>query len=109
LSTSSATLIYHHDRSEGHITISARPLGAFYEFSVTDDGPGIEAKFHDKIFEVFQTLKAKDDGRGTGMGLTLVKRLVESAGGSIEVESQPTQSRGTTFRFTWPKHWHRGS
>lgn len=100
--------VQHHDRQQGCITVSARRDGNAYEFCVSDDGPGIAERFHTKIFEVFQALRADGDKRSTGMGLSLVKRLVESAGGSIEVESAAPAQRGTTFCFTWPLHWQAG-
>jgi PAS domain S-box-containing protein len=91
----------HHDRQEGHITVSARrqPDGSM-EFRVIDDGPGIEARFHDKIFVIFQTLAGRDEVEASGIGLAIVKRQVEGHGGHIRVESAPPV-RGATFIFTW--------
>lgn len=96
-----ANAIKHHDRSEGRIEVSCRNRGDTYEFSVSDDGPGIAPEYHEKIFGMFQTLKPRDEVEGSGMGLALVKRAVEHVGGSIAVESEPPR-RGATFRFTWP-------
>lgn len=93
----------HHDGSTGKVSVGARDTGDMIEFAVTDDGPGIAAPFHDKIFQMFQTLKPRDAIEGSGMGLAIVKKTVESVGGSIRVESQPPQ-RGATFLFTWPKN-----
>jgi signal transduction histidine kinase len=72
-----------------------------YEFSVSDDGPGIDPAFHDKIFGIFQTLASKDNTENTGVGLAIVKKIIASEGGTITVESQTGQ--GATFRFTWQK------
>jgi len=93
--------IKHHNRADGHICISVAERGPMYEFAVTDDGPGIAPQYHQKIFVVFQTLAARDKVEGTGIGLSLVKKIVESNGGQIQVES--AEGAGTTFRFTWPK------
>jgi PAS domain S-box-containing protein len=94
--------INHHHRSKGKITIKAVPKGDFYEFAVQDDGPGIAAAFHDKIFVIFQTLQSRDVFESTGIGLSIVKKIVESQGGTIWVESRV--GAGATFRFTWPNN-----
>ncbi|MCG8547828.1 MAG: ATP-binding protein [Alphaproteobacteria bacterium] len=94
----------HHDRAQGSITIAAGPAGDFYEFSVTDDGPGIDPKYHRRIFEMFQTLQPRDDVEGSGMGLALVRKIIESNGGTIRIEAAPGE-RGSRFVFTWPKEW----
>jgi signal transduction histidine kinase len=91
----------HHHRAEGQIRISAREDDNFIEFSVIDDGPGIDPIYHDRIFEVFQVLQPRDQVEGSGMGLPIVKRAVESQGGTITVVS--TEGQGATFKFTWPK------
>lgn len=93
--------IKHHDRENGTIQITSEQTGDRIEFAVTDDGPGIEPQYHQKIFTIFQTLKARDEFESTGIGLALVKKIVESEGGKIQVESTP--GKGTTFRFTWPR------
>jgi signal transduction histidine kinase len=90
----------HHDRDDGQIQVAVQTIGDHYEFSVTDDGPGIAPEYHDKIFNIFQTLKARDSFESTGIGLSIVKKTVEAEGGQIKVESRKGQ--GATFRFTWP-------
>ncbi|MEG4024130.1 PAS domain S-box protein [Microcoleus sp. S13C4] len=91
-----------HNRAEsGHVTISVKELDDFYEFSVKDDGPGIDPQYHEKVFVIFQTLEARDKVENTGIGLSLVKKIVEGQGGSISLES--AEGEGATFRFTWPK------
>jgi signal transduction histidine kinase len=92
--------IKYHDRPDGQVEISARPAGRFIEFSVTDDGPGIDAVHHQRIFQIFQTLRPRDESKGTGVGLAIVKKAIESQGGAISVIS--AQGQGTTFCFTWP-------
>ena len=97
--------VQHHDRDEGVVCIAAESDDDQWVFSVSDDGPGIPPKYHDKIFEVFHTLEAPSKAEGTGMGLSLVQRLVESAGGRITIETNAPEERGTTFQFTWPRRW----
>jgi signal transduction histidine kinase len=92
---------HHHRKPEGRIVVSAEDAGAWWRFRVSDDGPGIAPRFHEKIFVIFQTLEARDKVEGTGIGLALVKKIVESFGGTITVDSDV--GRGATFEFTWPK------
>ena len=93
--------IKHHNRPDGHVNISVKDQGEFYEFVVADDGIGIDPEFHDKIFTIFQTLKSRDSKENTGIGLAIVKKIIESEGCTICLESQVSQ--GSTFRFTWSK------
>ena len=83
------------------ITVSSRDAGNMYAFSVTDNGPGIEPEYHDRIFGIFQTLESRDRVEGTGIGLSVVKKTVELHGGSITVRS--ALGEGATFTFEWPK------
>ncbi|MCP3962037.1 MAG: HAMP domain-containing protein [bacterium] len=92
--------IKYHDRSEGRVEIRAERRDRFYEFTVEDDGPGIAAQHHERIFKMFQTLQPRDEVESTGLGLALVKKLVEEEGGKIHLESEV--GAGATFRFTWP-------
>lgn len=92
--------ISHHDRPQGLIRVSARDLGERYELCVEDDGPGIPPEYRDRVFMMFQTLTVKDFGSNTGIGLALVKKLVEEHGGSILLECG--EDRGCRFIFTWP-------
>ena len=91
---------YHH-RDRGKIEISVKELDRFYEFAIADDGPGIEPEHHERIFKIFQTLQARDTFESTGIGLSIVKKILEERGNSIRVESQLGQ--GATFYFTWDK------
>jgi PAS domain S-box-containing protein len=90
----------HHDRTEGRITVSARQVDGMTEFRVSDDGPGIAAEYHERIFLIFQTLACRDDVESSGIGLAIVKKRVQNHNGQIWVESAPP-ARGTTFVFTW--------
>jgi len=82
------------------VEIGAEECGAAWEFRVSDNGPGIDAAYHDRIFGIFQTLQPRDRVEGTGIGLSIVRKTVESRGGSVRVESE--EGRGATFRFLWP-------
>jgi signal transduction histidine kinase len=93
--------IKHHDKRNGEVVLSANRVGSFVEFIVRDDGPGILPQFHEKIFQLFQTLKRRDEVESTGMGLTIVKKLVERQNCRIAVHSQGNGT-GTEFRFQWP-------
>ncbi|MFK8067009.1 MAG: PAS domain S-box protein [Gammaproteobacteria bacterium] len=93
--------IKHHDKPEGNITISIVSKDQYYQFTVEDDGPGIDPRFHHKVFEIFQTLKPRDEVEGSGMGMALVKKLLYKHGGRITLDSDPGQ--GSRFNFTWPK------
>ncbi len=90
---------YHH-RSEGRIEVRAERHNGFYEFTVEDDGPGIAPEHHERVFVMFQTLQPRDQLESTGLGLALVKKLVEEEGGKITLESEAGE--GARFRFTWP-------
>jgi PAS domain S-box-containing protein len=83
------------------VDIEWKDMEGYYEFSVRDNGPGIASEYHDRIWGVFQTLAARDKVEGTGIGLSVVKKVVETRGGAVAVESSP--GCGATFRFTWPK------
>jgi PAS domain S-box-containing protein len=93
--------IKHHDKKAGRIEVSVVDMGDLLRFSVKDDGPGIAAQYHEQIFKMFQTLKPRDQVEGSGMGLALVRKHVDVAGGELKLESAVGQ--GSTFSFTWPK------
>ena len=91
--------IKHHHRNDGKVTISATKDRDFYQFSVADDGAGIAKEHQEKIFMVFQTLTDKDTKENTGIGLSIVKKIIDRHEGKIWLESQ--LGSGTTFYFTW--------
>ncbi len=93
--------IKHHDRADGLVQISVRERGECYEFCIADDGPGIDPTYHQKIFTIFQTLQSRDDLESTGIGLSIVQKVVRAEGGEIMLTSQVGE--GSKFRFTWPK------
>jgi PAS domain S-box-containing protein len=92
--------IKHHDLEKGTVTVSARRVNDRHVFAVGDDGPGIPAAEREKVFGMFHRLAAKDAAGGSGMGLALVRRIVERYGGKVRVEPGP--ARGTTIVFSWP-------
>ena len=99
--------VKHHDRATGTVEVSHRDLGDFVEFAVSDDGPGIEPEYHERIFQMFEVLNPRDEVEASGMGLAIVKKTVESFGGKVYVDSP--NGRGACFRFTWPRGTRSGS
>ncbi len=93
--------VKYMDKPQGIIKVACSEENGFWKFSVTDNGPGIEEKDHERIFKMFQTLKPKDEFESTGVGLTVAKKIVEMYEGKIWVESEPGQ--GSSFCFTLPK------
>ncbi len=92
---------YHGPGGTGRLRLSSRDAGRYYEFRVQDNGPGIAPEHHERIFRLFQTLRDRHTAESTGIGLSIVKRLIDDRQGSIHVESALGQ--GATFVFTWPR------
>jgi PAS domain S-box-containing protein len=101
--------IKHHHSEAGTIQISIlqrrgyanAERGDFYEFAIADDGSGIAPEHHDRMFKIFQAVNPQNRSDSTGIGLAIVKKIVEAEGGMIWLESE--LGKGTTFYFTWPK------
>lgn len=93
--------IKYMDKPAGEIRIGCVAESGFWKFSVADNGPGIEEKYFEKIFRLFETLKSRDSSESTGFGLALVKKIVEMYGGRVWVES--TVGQGSVFYFTVKK------
>jgi PAS domain S-box-containing protein len=92
--------IKHHPTGNGVVRVSAERREGEIVFAVENDGAGIPEEFSEKVFQMFQTLKPRDEVEGSGMGLAIVKRLVEWQGGRIWF--RPGRGgRGTVFKFTW--------
>ncbi len=71
------------------------------EFRVSDDGPGIEPEYHERVFEMFQTLRPRDEVEGSGMGLAIIKKILEGQECTVAIDSDG-KARGTSLVFTWP-------
>jgi PAS domain S-box-containing protein len=93
--------IKHHDRADGLLHVGIAERQDFYEFTIADDGSGIAPENHERVFQIFQAVNPQQRNDSTGIGLAIVKKIVEAQGGTIRLESQ--LGKGTTFYFTWPK------
>ncbi len=93
--------IKFNDKKDKKVTIGYKDQGDCHRFSITDNGPGIDPRFHEKIFQIFQTINSRDEFESTGVGLAIVKKIIEEQTARVWVESNP--GFGTTFHFTWPK------
>ncbi len=89
------------DHQEGRVEITARELEDRWEFTVADNGPGIAPEFQEQVWEIFRTLHSRDEVEGTGIGLAVVRKIVESAGGAVRLQS--AEGAGARFSFEWPK------
>jgi signal transduction histidine kinase len=90
--------IKYNDKESAEIVIGGNENGDFFDFYVKDNGPGIEEKDNERIFRLFEKVDA-EDGKGTGVGLNILKLLVETQGGKVWVESMP--GKGSCFYFQW--------
>jgi len=93
--------VKYMDKPQGRIRIGCVEEDGFWKFSIADNGPGIEERHFERIFRIFQTLSSSDEYENTGVGLTVVKKIVELYGGSIFVRSEV--GKGSTFFFTLPR------
>lgn len=94
--------VKHHDRATGRITVTSRRIDNTLTIDVTDDGPGVPKEYQDRVFDLFQTLRPRDEVEGSGLGLAIVKKLVETELGTVVLISDPQKKRGTIFRITLP-------
>ena len=93
--------IKHHHRADSSIRILYQEHANFHEFAVSDNGAGIAPEDYDRVFRIFESVNPRYRSNNSGIGLAIVKKIVEAQGGTIRLESQ--LDRGTTFYFTWPK------
>jgi light-regulated signal transduction histidine kinase (bacteriophytochrome) len=93
--------IKYNDKSEGIVEINCEDLDTHWEFCVSDNGPGINPKYHEKVFLMFQTLHKKDEFESTGIGLTIVSKIINQNNGKIRIDSE--EGRGAKFYFSIQK------
>ena len=99
--------IKHNPKKNGEITIESFAVKGGTEFVVTDDGPGISERYHDYVFQLFKTLRPRDKVAGSGIGLAIIKKMLDSIGGDIWIEVPPS-GVGTAFHFLIPEVIERG-
>jgi signal transduction histidine kinase len=99
--------IKYNDKPHPVIEIACSEDPGAYTFSVGDNGPGIDPKYQEKIFRIFQRLVLREEHEGTGVGLTICKKIIEGHGGRIWVESDG-QGHGSIFSFSIPKSIESG-
>ncbi|MFV8367214.1 PAS domain S-box protein [Flavobacterium sp. XS1P27] len=93
--------VKYNDKPLGKIGCRYKSVPGFHQFTIKDNGPGIEEEYHEKVFKVFQTIEARDVKESTGIGLSIVKKIIEEIGGTIHIESE--HNKGCSFIFTVPK------
>ena len=93
--------VKYNDKESGEIKIYHKDIGDKYEFFVEDNGPGIPEQYHKRIFVIFQTLKERDSFESTGVGLAIVKKILDKRNEKIHLKSK--QGEGAVFSFTWSK------
>jgi signal transduction histidine kinase len=96
-----ANALKYNTEPAPHVEIGVEPIADGWEFYVRDNGPGISPRYHARVWGLFQTLHSRDQLASTGIGLAIVRKIVEAHGGRVWIESE--EGRGATFRFTWPK------
>lgn len=96
--------IKHNDKKGGNIWLDIIEKDNYFEFSMKDDGPGVNASDFERITRIFSTLKAKDEVEGSGMGLAIIQKIINKFEGSLSFASE--QGEGLTVIFTWPKEHH---
>ena len=93
--------IRFHHKANGNIEIKFEELEEFYSFEIIDDGPGIPEDYHQSIFEIFNRINLRSHKSGSGVGLSIARKLVEEGGGILSLDSKV--GTGSNFRFIWPK------
>ncbi len=93
--------IKHNDKSTGNIWVDVTESDDYFEFSIKDDGPGVNPNNFDRMTNIFSTLQSKDDVEGSGMGLAIIKKIINKFHGTLRFSSE--EGMGLTVTFTWPK------
>ena len=93
--------IKHHDKDRGRVLITSRKVGAIVLLSVSDNGPGIDEKAHERVLAPMTTLRPRDEVEGSGMGLAISKKIAMHYEGSMRVMSSPF-GRGTQIELSLP-------
>jgi PAS domain S-box-containing protein len=96
--------VKHHPGPTGRIVVSCKEEADRYVYAIEDDGEGIPQQYAERVFEMFQTLKPRDQVEGSGMGLAIVNRIVQWQGGRVWFESPAPSGKGTVFKFQWKKN-----
>ena len=94
--------IKYNDKPKAEVNIYYKDNEDHYEFFVEDNGPGIANQYHERIFRIFQTLKDRDTFESTGVGLSIIKKILDSRNESIQINSAADE--GAIFSFTWKKN-----
>lgn len=94
--------IKHHDQDQGRIDVTVEVVKNTLVLSVADDGPGIDPRYQSRVFELFQTLRPRDEVEGSGLGLAIVNKLALHYKGSVKLISDPDKQRGATFVVELP-------
>ncbi|MFT6675405.1 MAG: signal transduction histidine kinase [Sulfitobacter sp.] len=97
-----SNVVKHHDREFGKIAVFTTLSDTSLCLEITDDGGGIAPRYHEQVFDLFQTLKSRDEVEGSGLGLAIIKKLVKSQRGTISLASTPDICRGTTITVNLP-------
>ncbi|MFN3244957.1 MAG: sensor histidine kinase [Planctomycetota bacterium] len=97
-----ANSVRHHDRPEGNVVLEVVQEPGAVTITVTDDGPGIPPEHHERVFAPFQTLHPREDQENSGLGLAIVRSLVDRNGGELSLESPVQNGRGARFVVRWP-------
>ena len=93
----------YNDKEVAQVKISSKANGQYHHFKIEDNGPGIDEEFREKVFVIFQTLNARDQVESTGVGLAIVKKIIEDKGGELYINDSALG--GAAFNFSWPKQY----
>lgn len=95
----------HNDKKHPEVNLTCVDHTEYWLFHIDDNGPGIEKRYHEKIFEPYEKLESRDTVEGSGLGLAIAKKVTDAEGGTLRVASSSPE-HGTCFELKWPKHTH---